>query len=70
MLSRRFAGTLKALGLILLPLLLCAGCWEEIRYTPPAKSAPPAATANTPQPTNGDAKAVQSPKGAADQKLP
>jgi hypothetical protein len=30
-------------------LVLLAGCWEEIRYTPPLKTAtPPAATATGP----------------------
>jgi hypothetical protein len=55
---------------MLLPLLLCAGCWEEIRYTPPAKSAPSAVAADTPQPTDGGAKTDESPAGATDHKVP
>jgi hypothetical protein len=67
---RRFACTLKQLCFVLSALALVAGCWEEIRYTPPEKSAPPAAAADTPQPTNGDAKSAESPNGAVDQTAP
>jgi hypothetical protein len=70
MLRRRLACTLKRLCLVLLPLLLCAGCWQEIRYTPPEKKSAPSPAADTPQPTNDGAKASQSSSEVADHKAP
>jgi hypothetical protein len=44
------AGPLKAC-LLTAALVSLAGCWEEIRYTPPEK--PQAAASGNPQPQNG-----------------
>ena len=68
---RQVACTTKRLCLTLAALVLCGGCWEEIRYNPPPeKSATPAATvANGPQ-TGADANVHEPASDAADQQAP